>query len=135
MTEWHEWPVRVYYEDTDAEGVVYFANYFRFMERGRTEWLRSLGVEQDRLRRDAALCFTVSETHARFLRPARFNDLLVVRTRCLAQGPVRFTLAQSVWRDEEELVAGGCVAACVDASGFRPRRIPAELRRLIGGAR
>ena len=127
MTEWHEWPVRVYYEDTDAEGVVYFANYLKFMERGRTEWLRELGVEQDALRRDHGLCFTVTETDARFRRPARFNEQIVVRTRLTERGRARFVLEQTIWRDDVELVTARCVAACVDAETFRPRRIPAGL--------
>ena len=133
MAEWHEWPVRVYYEDTDAEGVVYFASYFRFMERGRTEWLRSLGIEQDQLLRDETLFFSVTETHANFRRPARFNDQLTVRTRCIEHGRARFKLLQSVWRDDEELVGGGCTAACIDARTFRPRRLPATLWARITG--
>lgn len=127
MTEWHEWPVRVYYEDTDAEGVVYFANYLKFMERGRTEWLRSMGVEQDVLRRDHGVCFTVTETDARFRRPARFNEQIIVRTRLRERGRVRFVLDQAIWRADVELVTARCVAACVDAETFRPRRIPAVL--------
>jgi acyl-CoA thioester hydrolase len=126
---WHEWPVRVYYEDTDAEGVVYFANYLKFMERGRTEWLRSLGVEQDQLRSTHGLCFTIAATDARFLRPARFNECLTVRTRLADAGRARFTLDQAVHRatDGEALVSARCVAACVDVHTFRPRRIPAGL--------
>jgi len=129
MTPSHDWPVRVYYEDTDAEGVVYFANYLKFMERGRTEWLRALGVEQDRLRAERGLVFTVTGTDVRFRRPARFNDRLVVRTRLMERSRVRFRLAQDVLRDgeAEPLVSAQCEAACVDAASFRPRRIPAGL--------
>ncbi len=72
------WPVRVYYEDTDAAGIVYYANYFRFMERARTEWLRHLGYEQDQLRRDPGIVFVVRHVEADYLEPARFNDLLWV---------------------------------------------------------
>lgn len=135
MHEWHEWPVRVYYEDTDAEGVVYFANYLRFMERGRTEWLRGRGLEQDELRRNQGLCFVVTETDVRFHRPARFNDLLLVCTRLTASGRARFSLDQNVHRaaDRELLVASRCVAACVAADGFRPRRIPQALRTALFG--
>jgi len=129
MDEWHEYQVRVYYEDTDAQGVVYFANYLKFMERGRTEWLRALGIEQDRLRHEYGLCFTLTETAARFHRPARFNDLLVVRTRIVRLGHASIALEQSVCRstDEELLCRADCVAACIDADRFRPRRIPTEL--------
>ncbi len=86
MSDWHDWPVRVYYEDTDAEGVVYFANYLKFMERGRTEWLRELGVEQDQLRRDQSW-FHGKGTEVKFRRPARFNDELRVRTALLFTRP------------------------------------------------
>ncbi len=131
MTQTHEWPVRVYYEDTDAEGVVYFANYLKFVERARTEWLRSLGLEQDELRREHGVVFTVSETQVRFVCPARFNDLLQVRTRLVEKGRVRFTLEQDIWRDEQLLAETRCVAACVDVTGFRPRRIPEQLRAVL----
>jgi acyl-CoA thioester hydrolase len=133
--QWHEWPLRVYYEDTDAEGVVYFANYLRFMERGRTEWLRARGVEQDRLRDDHGLCFIVTETDVRFRRPARFNDELVVRTRLTEFRRARFGLEQNVHRapDRQLLVGSRCVAACVDTDEFRPRRMPAALRATLTG--
>jgi acyl-CoA thioester hydrolase len=129
MSQSHDWPVRVYYEDTDAEGVVYFANYLKFMERGRTEWLRALGVEQDRLLSEHGLVFTVTGTDVRFRRPARFNDQLIVRTRLIDISRVRFSLSQDVFRDGEAkpLVNAQCEAACVDAETFRPRRIPAGL--------
>ena len=132
MTQIHEWPVRVYYEDTDAEGVVYFANYLKFAERARTEWLRSLGLEQDVLRREHGLVFTVSETRARFVRPARFNDLLTIRTCLKERGRVRFTLDQGVWKGERLLADTQCVAACVDADSFRPRRIPEPIHVVLG---
>ena len=80
-TEPFAWPVRVYYEDTDAQGVVYYANYFRFMERARTEWLRSLGVDQPKLMYEERRIFVVTETKAEFVVPARFNDELVVTAR------------------------------------------------------
>ena len=133
MQEWHEMPVRVYYEDTDAEGVVYFANYLKFMERGRTEWLRSRAVEQDQLRAEHGLCFVVTETDVRFRRPARFNELLLVCTRVTRFGHARFNLDQNVHRadDRELLVAGRCVAACVSADDFQPQRMPPALRSAL----
>lgn len=123
---WHQFPVRVYFEDTDAQGVVYYANYLRFMERGRTEWLRSHGVEQDILQARHGLCFSITEANVRFHRPARFNDELVVRTRLVERQRVRFSLDQEVRRarDTELLVSAQCAAACLDAGSFRPRRIP-----------
>lgn len=126
---WHRWPVRVYYEDTDAQGVVYYANYLRFMERGRTEWLRSHGVEQDWLAAEHGLCFSIVEANVRFRRPARFNDEVVVLTRLAARSRVRFELEQELRRagDGELLVEMRCAAACLDAREFRPRRLPAGL--------
>jgi acyl-CoA thioester hydrolase len=99
------------------------------MERGRTEWLRALGVEQDRLLSEHGLVFTVTGTDVRFRRPARFNDQLIVRTRLIDISRVRFSLSQDVFRDGEAkpLVNAQCEAACVDAETFRPRRIPAGL--------
>ena len=92
----HVWPIRVYYEDTDFTGIVYHANYLRFMERGRTEWLRSHGVEQDQLLAAHGLCFSITAADLRFHQPARFNDELVVRTRLAGRERVRFALDQQV---------------------------------------
>jgi len=133
MTDWHTLDVRVYFEDTDAQGVVYFANYLKFMERGRTEWLREMGVEQDRLLSDHGLCFTLTETDARFLSPARYNDRLEVRTRLIDSSRVRINMEQSVWRDAELLCRARCVAACIDRDSFRPRRIPADVMATVAG--
>lgn len=131
--QWHEWPIRIYYEDTDAEGVVYFANYLKFMERGRTEWLRSRGIEQDVLREDDGICFVVTETDLRFRRPARFNDQLVVCTRLTQLGRARFKLDQNIHRlqDREMLVTSCCVAASVSADKLMPVRMPARLRAAL----
>ena len=122
--------MRVYYEDTDAQGVVYFANYLRFMERGRTEWLRSRGVEQDSLRREQNLCFSLLSTNARFHRPARFDEQLSVRTRLKTQRGARVVFEQAVHRadgSDELLCSADCDVACVTADTFRPRRVPAGL--------
>jgi acyl-CoA thioester hydrolase len=126
---WHRFPVRVYFEDTDAQGVVYYANYLRFMERGRTEWLRSRGVEQDALLARHGLCFSITQADMRFHRPARFNDELLVLTCLVQQERVRFALDQEVRRarDSELLVSARCAAACLDSATFRPKRIPAGL--------
>ena len=128
--QWHRADFRVYFEDTDAQGVVYFANYLKFMERARTEWLREQGLEQDRLAAQHRLIFSIVETHNRFHRPARFNDRLVVLTRVIEKGRARFSLDQEIRRNEsdgETLCVGRCVAACLDADSFRPRRLPAGL--------
>jgi acyl-CoA thioester hydrolase len=128
--DWDSIPVRVYYEDTDAQGIVYFANYLRFMERGRTEWLRSRGVEQDSLRREQNLLFSLASTAVKFLGPARFNDKLIVRTRVSRVSGARVVFAQAVHRDDasdELLCSADCVAACITADEFKPRRLPAGL--------
>jgi acyl-CoA thioester hydrolase len=101
------WPVRVYYEDTDAAGVVYHASYLRFLERARTDWLRSLGFEQDRLMRDEGTVFAVAGLKLDFLRPARFNDRLSTDVALLKLGLASLTLAQSITREAITREAGG----------------------------
>jgi acyl-CoA thioester hydrolase len=135
MSDWHTFGVRVYFEDTDAQGVVYFANYLKFMERGRTEWLRDLGIEQDALIDGHGICFALTASDARFLRPARFNERLEIRTRLVDHSRVRFELEQSVSRDDGEMLCSArCVAACLDARSFRPRRIPADIMATVTAA-
>lgn len=126
------WPVRVYYEDTDAQGLVYYANYFRFMERARTEWLRALGVEQDQLLRERRRLFVVVDTQAEFVKPAKFNDQLVVTVRPLGQARASFELEQLVFRnslDGELLIRGTTRAACLDADTLKPARLPFSLMK------
>ncbi len=125
-----EWPVRVYYEDTDAQGVVYYANYFRFMERARTEWLRSLGVDMLSMAEHEQRIFVVAEVQARFLVPARLNDELVVTARLLKLTRVSFDIEQNIYRansDGELLISGNVKAAYLDATTMRPKRIPPSL--------
>lgn len=124
------WPVRVYYEDTDAGGVVYHANYLKFMERARTEWLRHLGYEQDRLRDEEGLVFAVTRVEMEFQRPARFNALLNVSVQLSTPGRASMSLYQEV-RDahRQDLVycRGKVKVACIDLGSFRPRAIPPRL--------
>jgi acyl-CoA thioester hydrolase len=115
------WPVRVYYEDTDHGGVVYYANYLKFMERARTEWLRSLGFEQDRLLEEEGLLFAVRSVELKYHRPARFNDRLEVTARLLKHGRASLDFAQQVRRDAEVLCEGVVRLATLDAVSFRPR--------------
>jgi len=120
----------VYFEDTDAQGIVYFANYLRFMERGRTEWLRCRGVDQHSLMQEQNLCFSLVNTNVKFLRPARFDDLLSVRTRVIRVSGARVSFEQAVYRgdgSDELLCDATCDAACISADTFKPRRIPAGL--------
>ncbi|HLT91947.1 MAG TPA: YbgC/FadM family acyl-CoA thioesterase [Woeseiaceae bacterium] len=121
------WPVRVYYEDSDAQGLVYFANYFKFMERARTEWLRSLGVEQDVLLQKQRRCFVVVETRAEFLAPARFNERLLVTVGLTDRARASFTIEQEIFREglEGELLCRGTTrAAFLNADTLKPVRLP-----------
>ena len=122
-----QWQVRVYYEDTDSGGVVYYANYLRFMERARTEWMRALGFEQDRLLREDGILFAVRSASIEYLRPARFNDLLSVSLDVVQRGRASLTFKQVIARRAEEQVPL-CTAqvkiACLDAASFRPHPIP-----------
>ncbi len=125
-----EWPVRVYYEDTDAQGVVYYANYFRFMERARTEWLRDLGVDQVQLMKEQRRIFVVTETRAEFLVPAQFNDQLIVTARLARLSRATFDIEQNIYLDGLDgtlLLKGGVRAAYLDADTMRPKRVPASL--------
>ena len=124
------WPVRVYYEDTDAQGVVYYANYFRFLERARTEWLRSLGVDMVRLMEEERRIFVVAEVQARFLAPARLSDELVVTARLEKLTRVSFDIEQNIYRNsvgDEPLIAASVKAAYLDADTMRPKRLPPSL--------
>lgn len=121
--------MRVYYEDSDAQGLVYFANYFKFMERARTEWLRSLGVEQDDLLYQQRRFFVVVDTNARFLLPAKFNDELLVTARLENLSRATFLIDQKIYRgslDGELLCHGTTTAAFLDADSLRPVRVPAS---------
>jgi acyl-CoA thioester hydrolase len=132
MTEFI-WPLRVYYEDTDAGGVVYYANYLKFMERCRTEWLRSLGFEQDRLLKEEGVLFAVRHVEADFRAPARFNDALVVEARIIKKGKASLTFRQEIRResDRQLLCSGDVKVACIDAQGFRPTPIPEKILAVI----
>ncbi|HMM08806.1 MAG TPA: tol-pal system-associated acyl-CoA thioesterase [Paracoccus solventivorans] len=122
----HRLPVRVYYEDTDLGQVVYYANYLKFIERGRSEWLRAAGVDQSVLL-DRGLAFVVRRVEADYLRPARFDDALeVVTTLDHATGP-RITVAQSVERDGTPLFRAVVTVVCVDLATMRPQRLPPDV--------
>ena len=123
--------LRVYWEDTDAGGVVFYANYLKFFERARTEWLRALGVGQHTLRETTGAIFVVTETHVRYRAPARLDDELVVTVALRALGTASMTLAQQAWCGEvgqgSLLAEGDIRIGCVDHGTFRPRRIPKEV--------
>jgi acyl-CoA thioester hydrolase len=123
------WPVRVYYEDTDAVGVVYYANYLKFMERARTEWLRSLGYEQDRLMERDGIIFAVRSVEVDYHLPARFNDALEVSASLSQKGRASLTFRQEVRRsgDAQLLCSGEIRIACLDKESLRPTPTPKAL--------
>ena len=123
----HVHPVRVYYEDTDSGGVVYYANYLRFMERARTEALRALGFEQDVLRAEQGILFAVRAVEVEYLRPARFNDLLQVSACIEEVRGASLGFVQQVRRGEETLCQGRIKIVSLDAESFRPRPLPASI--------
>lgn len=123
--------LRVYYEDTDLAGIVYYANYLKFIERARTEWVRALGVDQRALKAQTGRVFAVRRLEADYLRPARFDDMLSVETVPEAATPARLILHQRVLRAETALFLARVTLVCLSDSG-RASRIPAELRRMTG---
>ena len=122
-----ELKVRVYYEDTDAQGVVYYANYFRFMERARTEWLEAMGVDHVTMMNEENRILVVSEAHAKFLMPARLGDTLMVTASLSRLGRATFEIEQNIYRDSTDgdlLIQGGVTAAYLAADTMKPKRIP-----------
>lgn len=131
------WPVRVYWEDTDAGGIVFYANYLKFFERARTEWLRSLGVAQQALRESTGGMFVVSATDLRYHQPARLDDLLLVTAQVLEAGRASLTIAQTARRDgaPADLLCEGTIRiGWVDADRMKPQRIPAAVLQALGSA-
>jgi acyl-CoA thioester hydrolase len=126
-----QFPLRVYWEDTDAGGVVFYANYLKFFERARTEWLRALGIEQQRLRDETQAMFIVSDTHVRYLRPARLDDVLQVSVALRETGRASMVLFQQAWRGTELIAEGEIRIGCVDGLSFKPRRIPTPVLERI----
>jgi acyl-CoA thioester hydrolase len=124
-------PVRVYYEDTDAGGVVYYANYLRFMERARTEWLRALGFEQDELAERERVIFAVRAAAIEFLKPARFNERLETSVEIGKRGHASITFVQQVRRKTELLCRGEIRVACLAIDGFTPCALPTALVRRL----
>jgi len=123
----HLFPVRVYYEDTDLSGVVYHANYLRYMERARSDMLRVAGIDQRAAHEDGTGTYAVAQVNIHYRAPARLDDALVVRSRIDAVSAVRCTIAQAVWRGETLLSDGEVTVAFIDPAG-RPRRQPAQWR-------
>jgi acyl-CoA thioester hydrolase len=127
----HVWQVRVYYEDTDLAGIVYYANYLKFIERARSEWVRALGVDQGKMRAGTGVVFAVRRIEADYLAPARFDDVLTVLTQVREVGGARLVLAQDVLREGERLFASLVTLVALGPAG-RPVRLPADFR--VGAA-
>lgn len=123
----HSLSVRVYYEDTDLAGIVYYANYLKFIERGRSEWIASLGLDQMELRARLGVVFAVRRVEADYLRPARFGEDLVVETRLSAIGGARIVLDQAVLRGGERIFQAEVTLVCLSDDGHA-QRLPAEVR-------
>ena len=125
----HEFPVRVYYEDTDMGGVVYYANYLRFIERARSEWVRSLGIDQNAMR-EGGIVWVVRRVEADYIAAARFEDDLVIETAMTKVTTARLEMEQVVRRGDTVIFRARVLAACMNAQG-RPVRLPAEIRALM----
>ncbi|MGR3762042.1 tol-pal system-associated acyl-CoA thioesterase [Roseobacteraceae bacterium NS-SX3] len=126
----HSFPVRVYYEDTDMGGIVYHANYLRFIERARSDWVRGLGNDQNAMR-EAGLIWVVKRIEADYVAPAKYDDELTVETELLQMTSARLTMGQVVRRGGEELFRATVTAVCVSAADGKPTRLPAEIRALL----
>jgi acyl-CoA thioester hydrolase len=124
----HRFPLRVYYEDTDFGGIVYYANYLKFIERGRSEWVRDMGVDQVALKRDEGVVFAVRHIEADFHSPARFDDELVVTTAVEAVTGARWIVRQTVERGGEVLFSALVTVVAMNETGA-PTRLPAAFRR------
>lgn len=122
----HRFDIRVYYEDTDLAGIVYYANYLKFIERARTEWVRSLGVDQVRVREESGIVFAVRRIEADYLAPARFDDVLTVETGLRQAGGARIVLTQDVMRGDKRLFASVVTLVALTARGV-PVRLPRDL--------
>lgn len=126
-----DWPVQVYWEDTDAGGVVYHSQYLNFMERARTEFLRSLGLMQTALRDDLGVLFVVRDIQIRFKKPANFDDALNVDTQLLKVGRSLLEFEQNIYRGDEHLIAAKVDVVCIGADSFRPVSIPGQMMSLL----
>jgi len=125
------WPIRVYWEDTDAGGIVFYANYLKFFERARTEWLRSLGIEQRHLKETTGGMFVVAETSVHYLRPARLDDELIVTARMQQGGRASMTIHQQVLLKNALICEGRIRIGWVDVASLQPHRIPQTIIEIL----
>jgi len=126
-----EWNARVYFEDTDSGGVVYHANYLKFMERARTEWLRSLGLNQIKLKQEDKVMFVVRKIDIQYKMPARFNDELLIQTDCVKTTDYSIILKQNILRDRQIITDGKVEIVCINSDLFKPVRIPKMAKQLM----
>ena len=124
-------PVRIYFEDTDSGGVVYHSNYLKFMERARTEWLRSVGIDQRHLKHQAHIMFVVHRIDIQYKLPARFNDDLIVKSELIDIGSSKIEFRQMIYRDDELLIDANVDIACIDSEKFKPVRIPSTVKQTM----
>lgn len=129
----HRMTVRVYYEDTDLAGIVYYANYLKFIERGRSEYVRTLGIDQTRLRQEQGIVFAVRRVEADYLSPALFDDLLTVESAVISIGGASLVMDQTVMRDAKPLFSARVTLVCLGADG-RAARLPADVRAALSRA-
>jgi acyl-CoA thioester hydrolase len=130
-TTTYRFSIRVYWEDTDAGGVVFYANYLKFFERARTEWLRAAGVQQQALREETGAMFVVAEVQTHYLAPARLDDQIEVTVTVNELGAASMVLEQEAWRGGTLLAKGRIRIGCVDAATLRPRRIPEPVVKAV----
>ncbi|SFR16432.1 tol-pal system-associated acyl-CoA thioesterase [Poseidonocella sedimentorum] len=126
----HRFPIRVYYEDTDMAGIVYYANYLRYIERARSDWVRGLGIDQMALRDEEGLVFAVRRIEADYLKSAHFDEELVVETTLARLTPARLVMHQKILRDGEALFEAEVVVVCMSTEG-QPARLPANIRQQL----
>lgn len=124
-------PIRIYFEDTDSGGVVYHSNYLKFMERARTEWLRSIGIDQRHLKQDHQIMFVVHRIDIQFKLPARFNDELIVKSELKDIGSSKIEFRQMIYRNDEMLIDASVDIACIDSEKFKPVRIPPTIKQAM----
>ncbi|MGH8108832.1 MAG: tol-pal system-associated acyl-CoA thioesterase [Arenimonas sp.] len=128
------WPIRVYWEDTDAGGVVYHARYLHFFERARSEWLRSAGVSQLQLRQEQDVILVVKDVYLDILRPARIDDALIATVKVVEIGRASFKTSQELWRGSECLSKAEVKVACLRSSSFKPCGLPDEINQALASA-
>ena len=126
-----EWNARVYFEDTDSGGVVYHTNYLKFMERARTEWLRSLGLNQIKLKKEDKVMFVVRKIDIQYRMPSRFNDELLLQTECFKTTDYSIMLKQNILRDKQIITEGKVEIVCINSDFFKPARIPKMAKQLM----